>query len=360
MRELRRYLNFFISAARDAMAEYMTLDRPGKVFKLRRDSRDEDYRRLYRFNRRNVEWLTEHFLGEDSGEKRGGALNNHQRMRSFLRYIGDPGFQSGVGEDIGVHQSTVSRTVTSVLFSIFSKAHLWIKFPTSEEELHIAQLNWREKFNFVNAIGVLDCTHVAIMKPSQHGDEYINRKTFPSINVQATCNEKEIFTSVDSSWPGSTHDSRIWKNSEPFKILRQSSSGALLLGDSGYGISPWLMTPFSEPTTPEEHSFNRCLKRERVIIERCFGQVKRRFPILGNKIRIDLRKVPTMIICCFVLHNVAKHLGDEEFELPHTHDTENESSIESVSYENATDIAIRRNGQLRRIEISRIIHQQLR
>ncbi|CAH2011546.1 unnamed protein product [Acanthoscelides obtectus] len=64
------------------------------------------------------------------------------------------------------------------------------------------------------AIGAIDCTHIPILNPFIHADEYVNRKNFASINVQATCNSNEEFTSVDVSWPGSVHDSRIWKNSD--------------------------------------------------------------------------------------------------------------------------------------------------
>jgi hypothetical protein len=60
---------------------------------------------------------------------------------------------------------------------------------------------------------------VRIPKFSAFGDEYINRKGFPSINVQATCNAREIFTSVDCQWPGSVHDNRIFKNSSIYDII---------------------------------------------------------------------------------------------------------------------------------------------
>nr|CAI5868425.1 unnamed protein product [Callosobruchus analis] len=59
----------------------------------------------------------------------------------------------------------------------------------------------------------MDCTHIPILKPAVHGDEYINRKRFPSLNELASCNSSEIFTSVDVSWPGSVHDARIWSTS---------------------------------------------------------------------------------------------------------------------------------------------------
>nr|CAH7735452.1 unnamed protein product [Callosobruchus chinensis] len=107
-------------------------------------------------------------------------------------------------------------------------------------------------------------------------DEYINRKEYHSINVQVTCNADEWFTSVDASWPGSVHDSRIWSNSEVCNIAKREfqRSNALLLGDEGYGIAPWLMVRFRKPNTPAEHAYNNLFTKERVIIERCFGQLK--------------------------------------------------------------------------------------
>jgi hypothetical protein len=113
-----------------------------------------------------------------------------------------------------------------------------------------------------------------------HGDLYVNRKTFASLNLQATCNAKEIFTSIDASWPGSVHDSRIWRNSEIREQFSRRNNNADLLRDSRYGLEPWLMTPFRNLANDEQQAFNRLFQRERVIIERYFGQVQRRFPIL--------------------------------------------------------------------------------
>ncbi|XP_046685727.1 putative nuclease HARBI1 [Homalodisca vitripennis] len=239
------------------MAECMPV-RARKIYKVRRESREDDYRSLYRFSRESVLWLTDHFLGEDE-ERRGGALTNVNRMKVFLRYLGDPGFQFGVGEDIGVHRSTVSKTISSVRTAVLNKADVWIKFPTTEEEMEVEKAKWQTNYSFPNSIGAIDCTQIPIVKPFLHGDEYINRKRFASVNVQATCNGLEEFTSVDASWPGSVHDSRIWKNSDVYRVMERNVGESLLIADSGYGIAPWLMTPFSPPATPVQVSFNRCL-----------------------------------------------------------------------------------------------------
>ena len=89
------------------MVAFMNEIRKEKVYAPRRECAESQYKQLYRFEEGNVEWMADHFL-EHSGERRGGALTAKQQLQVLLRYVGDPGFQVGVGEDLGIHQSTVS------------------------------------------------------------------------------------------------------------------------------------------------------------------------------------------------------------------------------------------------------------
>ncbi|CAH1958140.1 unnamed protein product [Acanthoscelides obtectus] len=235
-------------------------------------------------------------------------------MKLCLRYLGDPGYQQGIGQKLGVSQPTVSRTVDRVMNSIVAQSNEWIKFPTTNHELMEIKRIWQSMYKFPTAIGVIDCTHIGILKPNRHGDEYINRKGKPTLNVQATCDAREMFTSVDVSWPGSVHDSGIWRNSQT-RLQLIIKANVVLLGDDGYGIEPCLMTPFRNPTPGAEINYNKLSKQERAIIERCFGQLKRRFPILQSVFRVKLENVLKIIIACIVLYNVATSLGDPDFEL---------------------------------------------
>lgn len=287
--------------------------RKRKIYSFRRfGDTGDNFKSLYRFEYENVQWISNHFLPDDT-ETRGGAIPKVEKMKTFLRYIGDPGFQVGVGEDIGIHRTTVSKIIWQVCCAICTKVDDWIKFPSTPDDMREAKREWQTKYKFPGAIGALDCTHVEILKPNVHGDEYLNRKGYFSINVQATANAKECFTSVDVQWPGSVHDSRIWRNSNICGVLNDNPSGAILLADEGYGLTPWLMTPFKNPTTEAEQKYNKLHTRERVLIERMFGQIKSRFPLLSSRIRVATERVPKMIIACFILHNVAKYINDEDF-----------------------------------------------
>ncbi|CAH2011495.1 unnamed protein product [Acanthoscelides obtectus] len=191
---------------------------------------------------------------------------------------------------------------------------------------------------FPAAVGVVDCTHVRIQKPSQFGDECINRKRFASINVQ---------------WPGSTHDSRIWKRSNICAVMRPNAEQALLLADEGYGIERCLMTPYRIPNTPQEIRYNNLLKKERA----CIGQVKQRFSILQYKTQVKLTNILKLIVCCIILHNIAKTLGDPDFELE---EVQLNNEINNPVEQNADDDFnnIKRIGMRRREEIAHLIFQQ--
>nr|CAI5866351.1 unnamed protein product [Callosobruchus analis] len=154
--------------------------------------------------------------------------------------------------------------------NILKKADLWIKFPSTNDEIR-AQYLWQQVYTFPSVIGVLNCTHVRISKPAQFGDECINRKRFASINVQATCNTQEKFTSVQS--PGSRHDSRIWKRSDICALTRHNTQRALPLADEGYGVEPWLTTPYRKRTIVNGLS-DEATKQKQIIIHtkrsKCF------------------------------------------------------------------------------------------
>ena len=65
-----------------------------------------------------------------------------------------------------------------------------------------------EIHGFPQRIGAINCTHIQIKEPNEHYSDYINRKTYYSINVQVDCDYRYCFLDLVVKWPGSVHESR--------------------------------------------------------------------------------------------------------------------------------------------------------
>ncbi|KAK3893761.1 hypothetical protein Pcinc_002463 [Petrolisthes cinctipes] len=118
------------------------------------------------------------------------------------------------------------------------------------------------------------------------------------------------FTAHDESlhrYPGSTHDSFIWNNCAlRAKFAEGDFLDCHLLGDSGYPLERYLLTPFANPMTRGEERFNRSHTRTRVLIEQTFGLLKSRFRCLhqsGGSLQYEPRKCGKIITACILLHN---------------------------------------------------------
>ena len=91
-------------------------------------------------------------------------MSPKMKMKIFLRCLANPGFQSGIAEELGVHQSTVSKVVTFVTTRVTAKVSSWIKFPHTEQDILQDLEDWQNVNHFPGIIGVIDCTHIRIEK----------------------------------------------------------------------------------------------------------------------------------------------------------------------------------------------------
>lgn len=134
---------------------------------------------------------------------------------------------------------------------------------------------------------------------------YRNRKGFFSINVQTLCDADLKILDIVARWPGSAHDSLIFRNS---KVRAQFESGkfrdSYIVGDSGYENSDFLMTPLGSVRSEAENLYNESIIRTRNCIERSYGVWKRRFPILSLGVRLQFQKLQGIIVATAVLHNI--------------------------------------------------------
>lgn len=118
---------------------------------------------------------------------------------------------------------------------------------------------------------------------------------------------------VVARWPGSSHDSTIFARSNLHASFEDHQYGnGLLLGDGGYPLRNYLLTPLMNPITHAEMCYNQSQIRTRNIIERFFGVWKRRFPVLSLGMRLKMETIQAIIVATAVLHNLARDAGEED------------------------------------------------
>ncbi len=68
--------------------------------------------------------------------------------------------------------------------------------------------------------------------------------------LQAVCDARERFISVNASKPGSSNDAHVFNESAISRRFKRGEFGQYyMIGDSGYACTPYLLTPYLNPTT---------------------------------------------------------------------------------------------------------------
>ena len=170
-------------------------------------------------------------------------------------------------------------------------------------------------------IGAIDGCHINILKPNEHGEDYINRHDVPSIILPGLVGDSYLFRDIFVGWSGKSHEARVLKNSPFFQtvcqgafvpakysvVIKGQSVPPLILGDSAYPLQDWQQKPFLQGSglTPQQVHFNNCLSMDRVVVENAFGRLKGKFRFRCIAKRLDLKVDNCVLVvsACCTLHN---------------------------------------------------------
>lgn len=111
--------------------------------------------------------------------------------------------------------------------------------------------------------------------------------------------------SIDSGFPGKTHDSDALQQSRIWKEHEKLFGGYAIYGDAAYPLKSWLLTGYrNRNKTPDQVKFNRQGSRARVIVECAFGKLKGQWRLLAKG--FDTRTPQDwkcIVTTCCILHN---------------------------------------------------------
>ncbi|CAL5377445.1 unnamed protein product [Camellia sinensis] len=171
---------------------------------------------------------------------------------------------------------------------------------------------------FKDCIGAIDGTHIAAHAPTSKRTAYRSRKVALTQNVLAACSFDLKFTFVYPSWEGSATDSRVLSDAltRPDVSFPLPPTGKYYLVDAGFTN----MTGFLAPYRSERYHldqfrggrrrpngykelFNYRHSSLRNVIERSFGVLKNRFPILRSMPNYMQIRQGTIVTACYACHN---------------------------------------------------------
>lgn len=123
--------------------------------------------------------------------------------------------QQTAADYIGIAQSTVSALLIPVCDAILQHFHQFVCMPQNEQECFAKAIEFAEIADFPRCIGAMDCTHIKINSPGgEISENFRCRHSYFSLNVQTIADAKLRIMNVVARWPGSTHDTVVFANSE--------------------------------------------------------------------------------------------------------------------------------------------------
>lgn len=176
------------------------------------------------------------------------------------------------------------------------------------------------RYKYPQAIGAIDGSHIPINPPLEGKSDFICRKMYPSVVLQAVVDCYYRFRDVYANTPGAAHDATVYhrsplstllQNAMPKhdRIINHATIPLHILGDPAYPHSEKIMKGYvGLNLPPRDDSFNVYLSSTRMCVEIAFGKLKSRWRILQKRMDLDCISAPRVITACCILHNMCEDL----------------------------------------------------
>uniref|UniRef100_A0A803L0H7 Transposase n=1 Tax=Chenopodium quinoa TaxID=63459 RepID=A0A803L0H7_CHEQI len=191
---------------------------------------------------------------------------------------------------------------------------------------------------FEDFIGAIDGTHIRASVPIEMQGRFRGRKGGTTQNMLGAVDFDMKFTYVLAGWEGSAHDSKVLQDAlkRGFKVPK----GKYYLADAGYGERKGFMPPYrrtryhlkeytNNPPENERELFNLRHSSLRMVVERSFGVLKKRFRVLDAEPFWPYETQVDVVLACCVLHNYLRGVDPND---PITREVEVEMTSQDLQH----------------------------
>ena len=291
---------------------------------------EDEFLQKYRTSRAGVHHLVE--LLKDApvfkpGKRGTKMMPVTYQVMIWLHFFGHEGMSLKMQREVlhtcnGILQNARDR-VTEAFNHIRDD---WIYWPNAEERKTISKRIENEYF-LPNCVGLMDGTLFRLAFEPRCFDkaDYHGRKYQYSLTCNVICDDECIIRDYLAGFPGSTHDSRVWRHQDIYNNPTQYFlPSEYVLTDTAFEPT-WFCIPAYKCIggnhlllPPDKTEFNFCLARPRVRSEHVMGIWKGRCPWLRS-IRMfltddpeSMEKILKAIDATIVFHNIMMKFNKDE------------------------------------------------
>lgn len=268
----------------------------------------------------------------------GTPLSLHEQAAIALRRLSSGESLLNIGEKFGLNHSTVSQVTWRFVEAMEERGLHHLQWPKTEAEMTQIKTKFERIRGLPNCCGAIDTTHVAMCLPLAEptSDMWLDQEKNHTMVLQAIVDPDMRFQDIVAGWPGKMDDASILRSSNFFSLCEKGKRlngkkmeiskefiiREYIIGDSGFPLLPWLITPFpGKELSDSSMEFNKRHFATRMVAQRALARLKEMWRIIqGVMWRPDKNKLPRIILVCCLLHNIVIDLEDEvQDELPLTH-----------------------------------------
>ncbi|OXU19259.1 hypothetical protein TSAR_012311 [Trichomalopsis sarcophagae] len=276
------------------------------------------FRKYYRFTPEVALRLIRDIEHELIGA-RDSAIQSHIQVLSVLRFLAEGSYQKGFCQDFmhPISQPSASRFITKVINAINNVlAEQYLHFPSTEQERENIQQSFRRTIRVPGIIGLIDCFVICITRPSQNEEAFYHYRHGHGLIAQIIVDSNYNILNIRIC-PGSNNDRYVWQLSQAREYIEslrnyQPQNNYYILGDSGYTLSPVLLTPIldaAEGTPEAAYTYDHV--RTRCRVEQTIGMFTNIWRVIkrARKLLYQPQKFADIVNACAILYNYRRRHG---------------------------------------------------
>ncbi|XP_051134202.1 protein ALP1-like [Andrographis paniculata] len=261
----------------------------------------------------------------------GKPMSLNDQVALALTRLGSGNSLISIGDSFGAHHSTVSQVTWRFVEAIEENGLRHLQWPSTDPEMAKIKHKFEKIRGLPNCCGVIDTTHITMQLTSSDpdADAWLDCKDNHSMILQAVVGPDLKFRSIVTGWPGKMNDASVLQSSNFFKQCQKGEKlnssktcfpddtateiPEYIVGNSGFPLLPWLMTPYQKKDLSEtESDFNKRLLATHAVARRALAMLKDVWKMIQRDMwRPDKHKLPRFILACCILHNIVIDMEDE-------------------------------------------------